>query len=116
WVDQTVAIDQHLASAWQSVRFARESAHMNPRRYLATGQRRRAGRAPDSGGREIGYEEILMRITEGVSHLRHMARTLRESTQDQSAWDDTFRSEWAQIVGDAGRTIKDPDAEVEPVY
>jgi len=115
WVAQTVAIDQQLESAWQSVRFARESAHMNPRRYLPTSQRQGAG-AHDSEARDVGYEEILIRITEGVSHLRHMARTLRESAKDQSKWDETFRSEWAQIVGDAGRTIKDPDAEVEPVY
>lgn len=117
WVDETVSIDHELESAWQIVRFARESQRVNPRRYLPAPQRPRGSRnQPQQAGRKVGYEEILTRVGEGVSHLRHLARTLREATYSDSRWDEAFREEWVSIVRDAGHSIKDPDAEVEPIY
>ncbi|SEE62798.1 Aromatic acid exporter family member 1 [Ruania alba] len=117
WVARTRSIDEQLATAWQSVWFARESARINPRRYVPSSMRGRAGQTTaDSEREEVGYEEILTRVGEGVSHLRHLARTVRESTYGESRWDEDFRREWVAIVRDAGRSIRDPGAEVEPIY
>lgn len=117
WVDETVAIDNELESAWQTVRLARESRLTNPRSYVPTPQRPRGWRNQHSqAGREAGYEDILLRLGEGISHLRHLARTLREATYSDSRWDDEFRQQWVAVVRDAGHSIRDPDAEVESIY
>lgn len=113
WMDETVSIDHEVESAWQTVRFARESEMWNPRRRTPI-PRRRGRNRPDGG--DVGYEDILARVAEGVSHLRHLARTIREGTTVQSRWDEDFRAQWVRIVRDAGRAIQDPDVEVEPIY
>src|SRR5690606_25353865 len=76
--------------------------------------RRRADTA-DSAEKE-SYENILFRADEGISHLRNLARTLREASSSEREWNTWFRDEWASIVADAGRSIADPDAEVEPIF
>ena len=117
WVDETVAMDDELDSAWQTVRFARESRRLNPRHHVPVPGHPRHWRNRHGGaGRRAGYEDILTRLGEGVSHLRHLARTLRESSYSDSAWDEEFRSQWVALVHDAGSSIKDPDAEVESIY
>ena len=115
WFEETTAMDDELASAWQTVRFARESERANPRRRLAA-VRQRHGARRTGGARQVGYEEILSRVDEAISHLRHLARTLREASYSEGEWDTSFRERWVAIVRDAGRAIADPDAEVEPVY
>lgn len=107
WMAETETMSSDLDAAWQAVHSARESRWANPRHLLL----RRSG----SGGREVGYEEILMRADESVSHLRHLARTLREASVADGDWDARFRREWTAILRDAGRAIADPEAEVEPV-
>lgn len=117
WIEHTVAMDEELDSAWQTARFARESRRANPRSYVPVPQRPRGRRNQhlQSGGR-AGYEDILLRLGEGISHLRHLARTLREFTYSDGKWDEEFRHEWVAIVRDAGYSIKDPDSEVESIY
>ena len=58
----------------------------------------------------------MLRVDEGISHLRNLARTLREASSSETEWNTQFREEWASIVADAGRAIADPDSEVEPVF
>lgn len=112
WFSETEAMSQELNTAWQSVRFARESRRVNPRaRLLQRGHEANSKPAPAEN-----YESILQRVDEGVSHLRNLARTLREATYAEGEWDTRFREQWTEIVADAGRSIADPDAEVEPVY
>ncbi len=53
---------------------------------------------------------------EGVSHLRHLARTIREAKYAEGRWDEDFRARWVAILRDAGHAIKDPDVEVEPIH
>src|SRR5699024_1058465 len=102
-------------SAWASVRFARESRRANPRGYLGT---RRTGphSTTISSSAKVGYEDILERVDEGISHLRNLTRTLAEASYDEGRWDDRFRAEWADIAADAGRAVADPDADVEPIH
>ncbi|MDN5893809.1 MAG: aromatic acid exporter family protein [Nocardioides sp.] len=114
WLSEMNALDNELDSAWQTVRFARESERMNPRIWTPILAERRR-RAPQARGEEVDYEHILARIGEGVSHLRHLTRTVREATYAEREWDEDFRRKWVDIVRDAGRSIEDPDAEVEPI-
>src|SRR5699024_6670444 len=110
WFQETESMSTELDSAWRTVRFARESERVNPR----SGLRRLRERAADRS-QSVSYENILARVDEGVSHLRHLARTLREASYVDSGWDARFREGWVQIVRDAGHAIENPDAEVEPV-
>lgn len=107
WIEETISIDQELRTAWQTVRFVRESQRMNPRHWF--NQHVRADQNAD-------YEKTLEQLGEGIPHLRHLARTLREPTYVDDLWDDEFRMQWAAIVTDVGTFIKDPAAHVEPIY
>ncbi|MBE1514416.1 FUSC family protein [Nesterenkonia halotolerans] len=112
WFQETESMTQELNSAWTVVRFARESRRANPRAR----QGRQSLETSNWNAQEASYEEILERVDEGVSHLRHLARTLREATYTEGDWDQDFRNRWAKIVGDAGRRIANPDAEVAPLH
>ncbi|WCE39103.1 aromatic acid exporter family protein [Brevibacterium sp. BDJS002] len=117
WFNETESMSEEMNSAWQSVKFARESQRANPRHRL---RRRRtpSGEARDTqtSPKEASYENILLRVDEGISHLRHLTRTLREGSYEDGEWDSRFREQWTSIVRDAGRSIADPDAEVEPIF
>lgn len=112
WFQETESMTQELNSAWTVVRFARESRRANPRAR----QGMQSLQVSSWNAEEASYEEILERADEGISHLRHLARTLREATYTDGEWDHRFRGRWAQIVGDAGRAIADPDAEVASLH
>ncbi|QOR72847.1 FUSC family protein [Ruania alkalisoli] len=104
WVAETESIDEEVAQGWQTMRFARESRKVNPRRYVPTSLR--SARVRDRAAGEVEYEGILGRLDEGVSHLRHLARILRESTYAEAPWDEEFRHEWVPIVRDLGRRLQ----------
>lgn len=121
WFEETNSMSEELSTAWQSVKFARESQRANPRDRL----RRRRMSAPSPSGQShdsrsaaegASYENILQRVDEGISHLRHLTRTLREGDYADGEWDERFRERWTSVVRDAGRAIADPDAEVEPIF
>lgn len=115
WFRETESMSAELETAWQTVRFARESERVNPRPGMQRRRWVRSGGPADAGAEEASYENILERVDEGLSHLRHLARTLREGAQVEGEWDERFRARWVSIVGDAGRAIADPDAAVEPI-
>lgn len=116
WFRETESMSNELSTAWQSVRFARESRRVNPRGDLRMKvHTKRLNNVHEQADAE-SYENILQRIDEGISHLRHLARTLQEASYADGEWDTHFRRQWSEIVNDAGRSIADPDAEVEPVH
>lgn len=116
WLREAESMSAELELAWETVRFARESERVNPR----TGLRRRRARAgkPQGAGIEVATsEDILERADEGVVHLRHLARTLREGAQIEGEWDAHFRERWVKIVGEVGRVFagQDDEATAEPM-
>lgn len=115
WVEETRSMSRELGSAWQVVRFARESERGNPRTRRRGDLFRRDHGTPADSAEKASYEEILTRVEEGISHLRHLSRTLREGSYADGEWDDRFRQRWVAVVRDAGRSIADPDADVEPI-
>lgn len=99
WIRRTEEMDDLLQTAWGQVRLSRESARWNPRAQ---------------GTREedlTGPAETMKRLHEGVAHLRHLVRTLDESTTMDGAWDDTFRRRWTDLALECGRRLADPDVE-----
>ncbi|RJN32246.1 hypothetical protein D3250_07160 [Nesterenkonia natronophila] len=112
WFKETESMSQELNSAWTVVRFARESRRANPRGHHVRSKLHQSGWKSE----EASYEEILERTDEGISHLRHLARSLREASYSDGEWDDRFRERWARIVGDVGRSIADPDKQVAPLH
>nr|WP_218221403.1 aromatic acid exporter family protein [Nesterenkonia sp. Act20] len=112
WFQETESMTQELNSAWAVVRFARESRRANPRGHQGKTSLTQSSWNAD----EASYEEILERADEGVSHLRHLARTLREASYSEGDWDEDFREQWTEIVGATGRAIADPDREVAPLH
>lgn len=113
WAWRTAEMQEVVSSAWQSVRFARESSWGNPRAHgMAPLRARQRGEAPQ----RADYGEILERVDEGISHLENLTRTLREASYAEGEWDERFRERWSVIMHDAGASIADPDADVEPVH
>lgn len=113
WARRTTEMQEMVSSAWQSVRFAKESSWGNPRHHGMARLRRRRRGEPE---RSADYGEILERVDEGISHLENLTRTLREASYAEGEWDQRFRQRWSAIMRDAGRSIADPDADVEPVH
>lgn len=113
WARRTTEMQEMVSSAWQGIRFAKESSWGNPRLH---------GMAPMRGSRSgepqrrADYGEILERVDEGISHLENLTRTLREASYAEGEWDQRFRQRWSAIMRDAGTSIADPDADVEPVH
>ncbi|MFN7244690.1 MAG: hypothetical protein ACK4M5_15810, partial [Dietzia cercidiphylli] len=110
WRREIESVSDEVETAWGTVHFARESRRSNPR--LA---RQRLGRGQPAG-EGVDYEEVLARVDEAVSHMRHLIRTLHEATYAEGPWDERFRSEWASIARDAGHAIADPDAEMASIH
>ena len=104
WLKETDSMSEELNSAWQVVRLARESERGNPR-MLRWRNRRDLDR--------VSYEEILNRVDEGISHLRNLTRTLRESSYASGGWDERFRKGWVDIAQNVGVAIADPEGSVE---
>lgn len=116
WLTQTESMRAELESAWSSVRSAHQSRRANPRKMLPMPQRPNQRRvSSQQPGHEASYREILDRVDEGISHLRHMTRTLREASYASGEWDTQFREQWSDLVRDTGNAIADPDADVESI-
>lgn len=115
WFRETESMSEELNSAWQTVHFARESQRANPRQRIGRARWGHSSRSGTGHAEQESYESILERIDEGISHLRHLARTLREGALIEGAWDTRFREHWVEIVRDAGHAIADPDAAVAPI-
>ncbi|MGO1765554.1 MAG: hypothetical protein ACTHZJ_12650, partial [Brevibacterium yomogidense] len=64
---------------------------------------------------QADYSEILRRVDEGISHQRHLVRTLREASYAPGDWDRRFRERWVAIMHDIGHAVADPDREVAPI-
>lgn len=109
WAEEIQSMTDDLSTAWESVRSAHESRRANPRLHML---RARPTQIPPD---VADYREILARVDEGVSHLRHLVRTLRDAAHSEGEWDTRFREAWEGIVRDAGHAIADPDSEVEPI-
>lgn len=115
WLEETESMSKEVEAAWRVVAFAKESRRANLRNRVRIPGHSLDRRPPTSSKQGGDYSDILSRVDEGVSHLRHLARTLHQATFAEGDWEVRFRRQWAAIVRDCGQSIADPDADVEPV-
>ena len=100
WIETTRSIDTDLQEAWSLVRTAQEGRSWNPRHRLHPGQHLET------------YPQILVRLEEGVSQVRSIARHVRESSRASQEWDPRFRDRYIGLLESLGQRIADPDADV----
>jgi hypothetical protein len=105
WIDRTRELDDDLERAWRLVRHSHESGWWNPRRLLS-------GRTTDP----TTYEQVLLRIEEGIAQTRSMARVVHEATREAQEWDPAFRDPWLDLLRETGARVQDPDAEVRSLH
>lgn len=113
WFREIESMKDELATAWQAVNIAHESRRLNPRTRIPALRRHR--NSVDAKANQTSYIDVLARVDETISHLRHLARTLDDVTQLDFEWDSRFSAHWGAIMRDAGKAIADPDAQVEPI-
>lgn len=99
WIERSRSIDDDLHHAWSLVRLASESATWNPR-----------GRRHPSHAQ--GYREVLIRLEEGVAHVRSMARQVRESSRAAQQWEPVFAERFVDLLHRTGEAVADPEADV----
>src|SRR5215207_9981131 len=100
WEERTRDIEHDVDLAWATVRQARESGRMNPRRGAAE----RIGAADDFG-------TLLTRLEQATAETRSMARTFGGSTGAVPTWDPAFRETWIDLLDRTGRAICDADVD-----
>jgi len=98
WEERTRDIEHEVDRAWATVRQARESGRMNPRRGAAE-----RIRASDDFGM------LLTRLEQALAETRSMARTFGGSTGGVSTWDPSFREVWVDLLHRTGRAICEAD-------
>ncbi|MGB7448981.1 MAG: hypothetical protein WA892_07625, partial [Ornithinimicrobium sp.] len=97
--ERSRSIDRDLHQAWSLVRLASESATWNPR-----------GRRHPSHAQ--GYSEVLIRLEEGVAHVRSMARQVRESSRAAQEWEPMFSERFVDLLNRTGQAVADAEADV----
>lgn len=100
WVERTRDIEHEVDSAWATVRRARESGRLNPRRGAAD----RVGASDDFGA-------LLTRFEQATAEARSMARTMGGSTRSLPHWNRAFREVFIDLLARTGKAITDADAE-----
>ena len=92
-----------VGSTGRAPRTAQEGQSWNPRHRLHPGQYLET------------YPQILVRLEEGVSLVRSIARHVRESSRASQQWDPRFRDRYIDLLESLGRRIADPGADVAEV-
>lgn len=104
WIAETRSIDRLLDEAEAHLGFTRESRWGNPRR-------RRSRRTTDVEQ----ATDLLLRLEDGVTHARAMARVVDEATGQAQAWDDDFRRRWTELLERTALRLVDAHADVDDV-
>lgn len=100
WVERTREIEHEVDSAWATVRRARESGRLNPRRGAA-----------DRVGASDEFALLLARFEQTTAETRSMARTMGGSTGSLPHWNRAFREIFVDLLARTGAAITEADAE-----
>ena len=100
WVRRTRDIEHDVDLAWATVRQARESGRLNPRR----------GAAARVGASEH-FAALLVRLEQATAETRSMARTMGGSTGSLPHWHRAFRERWIELLARMGRAIAEADVD-----
>ena len=99
WIERTRDIEHEVDAAWATVRRARESGRLNPRRGAAE-----RVRASDD------FADLLARIEQAAAETRSMARTMGGSTGALQHWNQAFREVFIDLLVRTGTAVTEADA------
>lgn len=97
WVRGLRQVDLHVDEAWNLLWQAKESGRMNPRR------------SQPSGVREL--KKVLHQLEQAVADSLSMARTIANSAEQGTVWDESFRERWASLARRTADGAEDRDVE-----
>ena len=100
WVERTREIEHEVDAAWTTVRRARESGRLNPRR-----------RAADRTRASDDFAALLTRLEQATAETRSLARTMGGSTGSLPHWNREFRETFIDLLARTGRAITEADVE-----
>lgn len=95
WVSRLRDVDAHIDDAWRLLGQARESGRFNPRR-----------------SRPAGLDDLMRTLhllEQAVADTLSMARTLATSAENETSWDEGFRSSWKHLLAETSAAVKDQD-------
>lgn len=104
WLDTTRELDARLDRAEERVRFTQETRWANPLRS-------RSARTLDPDP----ASQVLLRLEDGVSQARAMARVVHESVLRAQEWDTEFRRRWTDLLRQVATRVADPHLDAEDV-
>ncbi len=100
WVERTRELEHDVDVAWATVRRARESGRLNPRRGAANRMR-----ASDD------FASLLTRLEQAAADTRSMARTIGGDTGSLPHWDRAFRETFIDLLARTGGAISEADVD-----
>ena len=97
WIRRCRALDVRVDEGWGLLRQAKESSRLNPRR----------SRPADLDA----IERALHLLEQSVAETLSLARTISTSADQANVWDDSFRSQWQQLLTATASALDagDPD-------
>ena len=95
WVRGCREVDLRIDEAWQLLYQARESGRLNPRRSRPTG-------VTDLG-------KLLHLLEQAVADTLSIARTVATSAENETLWDEQFRSRWKELARSTADGVDDRD-------
>jgi hypothetical protein len=98
WVHRCRDADVDIDEAWRTLRQARESGRLNPRR-----------------SRPAGLDDltrVLHLLEQGVADALSLARTVATSASQANVWDDHFRARWQRLLRATATALDEGDVEV----
>lgn len=98
--DDVRQMRRDLDESWATVQFARNSRQRNPRLLI-------------QGGPGWNYEQVLTALDEATAHLRNLIRTLEDTSESESVWDQRFREKWSGILKTTAQLLRNPNADVD---
>ncbi len=95
WVRGCREVDLRIDRAWQLLYQARESGRLNPRRSRPTG-------VTDLG-------KLLHLLEQAEADTLSIARTVATSAENETQWDEQFRSRWKELARSTADGVDDRD-------
>jgi hypothetical protein len=95
WVRRLREVDQHIDDAWRLLGEARESGRFNPRRSRPEGL--------------DDLRQALHVLEQATADTLSMARTMATSAENETIWEDDFRSSWQALLSETAGAVEEHD-------
>jgi uncharacterized membrane protein YccC len=95
WVLRLREVDERIDEAWRLLRQARESGRFNLRR-----------------SRPAGLDDLMRTLhllEQAVADTLSMARTMATSAENETLWDEGFRTTWKRLLAETAAAVEEHD-------